>query len=212
MTTSLGCGSAGSPALLLQYTYYLNNQGTKCVTIGLDTITFEPRMIIHSTTQRTGVHLSQVEWTYLHTSYKSVYDFLVCKKDVTFLTAYNFVLKSILTKNKKRFIKLKNNPNPTRQVTLDFAEWVNLGNLTNYLCVLMTKFIEISPFVVEYYNLYLQQSRALKKDPLTSEDYFMPELADRPQFNTYRLFNEIPLVCREKLTNDLYGCRGYSLV
>lgn len=206
---SLGCGSSSLPALLLQYSYYLNQEATKCVNIGIDPYTFEPCMIIFSPTMRKGVHLSPTEWAYVHTSYQGVRDFLTYKKDRAWFTSHNIAMKSITSKANVRLMKLRNNPSPCRKINLNFIEWENLKSLTQYLNILMLKFIEISPFVADYYRTYLHQCRTLDKDPLTSEDYFVPAHDGPPLFNSYRLFNEIPKVSEGKLSADLYGVRGY---
>lgn len=206
---SLGCGSSSLPSLLLQYSYYLNHDATKCVNIGIDPYTFEPRIILFSPTSRKGVHLSATEWAYIHNSYQDVRDFLTYKKDRVWLSTNNLALKSITSKTSVRLLKLQNNPSPCRKINLTFVEWENLRKISQYLSTLFGKFAEISPFVSEYYRAYLHRCRALSKDPLSMDDYFIPEQEGPLLFNSFRLFNEIAIVAEEKLTDDLYGLRGY---
>lgn len=63
MASSLGCGSTDTPGLLLQYSYYLNPDATKCLNVGIDPFKFVPVMIIYSPTARRGVHLAATEST-----------------------------------------------------------------------------------------------------------------------------------------------------
>lgn len=206
---SLGCGSSSLPSLLLQYSYYLNQDATKCVNVGIDPYTFEPRIILFSPTARKGVHLSATEWSYIHNSYQDVRDFLTYKKERVWLSTNNLALKSITSKTSMRLLRLQNNPSPCRKINLTFVEWENLKKISQYLSTLLGKFEEISPFVAEYYRAYLHRCRALSKDPLSSDDYFVPEQEGPLLFNSFRLFNEIAIVAEEKLTDDLYGLRGY---
>lgn len=208
---SLGCGSSPLPALLLQYSYYLNQEATKCVNIGIDPCTFEPRMIIFSPTLRKGVHLSPIEWTYLHTSYQAVRDFLTYKNDCAWFSSHNINMKSMISPANVRMIKLRNGSSACRKIVLNFIEWETLNSWTLYLGVLMAKFIEISPMVIDYYRAYLHQCRVLGKSVLTSDDYFVSEHGGT-LFNNYRLFNEIPIICEGKLFEDLSGVQGYLTI
>lgn len=209
--SSLGCGTSSLPALLLQYSYYLNREATKCVNIGIDPYRFDPRIIIFSPTQRKGVHLSPVDWTYLYSSYESVHDFLTYKNDCVWFSSPTMTMKSVISSPNARMIKLRNTCSsiPCRKITLNFIEWDTLKGLTQYLNVLTTKFLEISPLVADYYRTYLHQCKVLNKHQLTKDDYFLPDDVGSLQFNSYRLFNEIPTICEEKLFEDLYGVRGY---
>lgn len=216
--SSLGCGSSTLPTLLLQYSYYLNNNATKCVNIGLDTFTFAPRMILFNPTQQKGVHLTSAEWTHLHTTYQDGCDFLTYKTNTAWFSTPNISIKSYTSNTNVRLIKLQNKSSGCRKVSLNFIEWENLKRLTTYLNQLMNKFIEISPAVAEYYELYLQQCRTLGKAQLTYENYFTTtartghdndNVSVPPAFNSHRLFTEIPIVCGERLFDDVHGLRSY---
>lgn len=209
---SLGCGSSSLPSLLLQYSYYLNQDATKCVNIGIDSYTFEARMILFSPTLRKGIHLSPTEWTYVHNSYQDVHDFLTYKKERVWFSTNSLAMRSFTTNTCVRMVKLRNNPTPCRKIILNYMEWESLKKITPYLSTLMAKFTEIAPFIADYYRAYLHRCKALTKDPLTNEDYFVPESEGPSLFNSYRLFNEIPIISEEKLTDDLYGLRGYLTI
>lgn len=208
MATPAGSG-VSPPALLLQYSYYLNQEATKCVTIGIDPYTFVPKMIIFSPTLRKGVNLSCTEWAYLHTSYQGVRDFLTYKKDRAWFSTNNIALRSMTSKTNIRLIKLRNNPTPSHKINLNFIEWENLKGLTSYLNALMEKFIQISPMVSDYYDTYISKCHELNQEYLPPHEFFEPQNGQIRNFNSFRLFNEIPVLCEEKMHEDLFGTRGY---
>lgn len=211
MATS-GHGVSGTPALLLQYSYYLSRDATKCVSVGIDPVTFGAKMIIFSPTAKKSVCLSPIDWTYLHTSHESVRNYLTYKTERAHFTSDGLAVKSIVSKTNLRLIRLTNNPHPSKKINLNFNEWQNLKVLTPYLNTLMMKFMEISPFVQRYFQTYINRCQALNKDPLNIEDYFPPEeegAVNHPTFNSYRLFNEIPYICEERILKDLYPNQAY---
>lgn len=197
------------PALLLQYSYYLNSEATKCVNIGIDPYTFTPKMIIFSPTLRKGVNLTCTEWAYLHTSYQGVRDFLTYKKDRAWFSTNNIAVRSMTSKANIRLIKLRNNPSPSHKINLNFSEWETLKGLTSYLNTLMEKFKQISPMVSDFYDSYINKCQQLNVDTLAPDNYFEPHDVHMRNFNSFRLFNEIPVLCEEKLFDDLYRLHGY---
>lgn len=208
MATPAGT-NVSAPAMLLQYSYYLNQEATKCVNIGIDPYTFIPKMIIFSPTLRKGVNLTGTEWAYLHTSYHGVRDFLTYKKDRAWFSTNNIAVRSMTSKANVRLVKLRNNPSPSHKINLNLAEWEALKGLTIYLNALMEKFNQISPMVRDYYDSYIARCIENGQEYLEPHECFEPVNGNMRNFNSFRLFNEIPVLCEEKLYEDLYGARGY---
>lgn len=208
MATPAGSG-VSAPALLLQYSYYLNAEATKCVNIGIDPYTFQPKMIIFSPIQRKGVNLTCTEWAYLHTSYQGVRDFLTYQKERAWFSTNNIAVRSTTSKANIRLIKLRNNPSPSHKINLNLTEWETLKSMTVYLNALMEKFCQISPMVRDYYDTYITKCHTLAQDVLGPNEFFEPLNGDVTSFNSFRLFNEIPVLCEEKLFEDLCNTCGY---
>lgn len=192
------------PVLLLQYLYHLNDDGNKVAIVGIDSRNFCACVIIYSTVTKRSVYLPTFEWSFIPISYASVYSYLKHEAEYSpWCSSHNFTLKPMQTRQNVRLVRLINNQMRGNRITLTMNEWQRLGELNNYFSQLLVKFEENAPKIEEYYHAYIHNCHVMQKKRLTTADYFVPFFDGVPTFNHFRLFHEIPIVCREKMTNEL---------
>lgn len=203
------------PKILLQYSYHLNDDGTKIICTGIDPHNFQPCVIIYIPATRRSIYLPMFEWSFIPISHASIRRYLSYEKEwSSWCLSPNFTLKPIQSRHNVRLARIENNEVRGNRITLNLDEWDRLGDLTKLLTAFMTKFEEHAKKIEEYYMAYIQHCRMLQKEKLSSNDYFVPYIADGlmstaqqqqqpPPFNHFRLFHEIPVIYGNKLTFDL---------
>lgn len=208
------------PKLLLEYSYHLNDDGTKIVCVGINPHNFQPCVIIYIPATRRAIQLPMFEWSFIPISHASIRRYLSYEKEwSSWCSSPNFTLKPIQSRHNVRLARIENNQMRGNRITLNLDEWDRLGELTKLFTAFMVKFEEQAVKIEEYFMAYVQHCRILQKDKLSSRDYFVPFTADSSAtgttstaltitptpFNHFRLFHEIPIICRQKLAFELHN-------
>lgn len=181
--------------LLLSYTYFLNNESTKFICIGYDTIHFSP--IIHlNHIRKSSIIWNILDWLTFTTHICSIQDFLSHNSNNINISFTNFLISNC---DEKIFIKDKVS---LEEVEITAAEMFTLINLIDFLNTIMFHYKSCVAYIQEYYNLYVLNCSTKNVFSLSTSDYFVPP-SDRFQLNYYRLFYEIPIIFKEKLLFDV---------
>lgn len=187
------------PILLCQYTYFLNKAATKVLFIGFDSSTFRPVIHLLAFNNNQRLCFSFHEWACVNACMKYCIKFLKGSSDIAWYSSQNLVIES-LSRNNKRFIKISNLDVLNSVIELDVEEFENLELYSQFLSRIFKHYNEYWFDVEVYYRTYVLKCLSGNKGELDITEYFTP---NNRSLNYFRLFNEIPVVCRSKLTSDL---------
>lgn len=180
--------------LLLTYSYFLNNENTKIITIGFDSTNFSP------TIQLGKIGKSILTWNVLDWI---TFTFHACSIQNNLNNNINISISftNFMIHNSDGQIFIKNNISDEEIEFTSEEIWIVL-KLIEYFNTIIFHYKSCAVYVQEYYNQYVVNCASKDLFYLNTTDYFIPP-ADHYQLNYYRLFYEIPIICKEKLLSDV---------
>lgn len=200
----LNKGDREYPAqLLLQYSYYLNKSATKQVLIGFDTDTFKPYILLTDSCTDTFLHFSYENWRFINECLDNCINYLNDDTQTCWESSTDKIWKINLVgdcfENGTRTIVIKNTTFD-REITFNLEELTVLNKFAPYLTRMIRHYDDKWGFVKQFYKSYLLKCFVGDVDRLPFSKFFKNE---GNTVNYFRLFNEIPVLCNDKLIADL---------
>lgn len=198
------------PDLLLSYVYFLNEYKTSAIIIGYDAEIFTPKMILLK-----GKEYQTLSWDDWHFFYNYCYTIHQYFKEMDSEKNSNLVneksqrFRLAIYNQEKHLIFIEN----TSKIRLNTCEWERLWDLAPLLHSMFSWYMLTSKEVGSYYSLYLNKCILQNCTKLDYKDFFTPLAENNSYCNYSRLFNELPILSKNKLINDLYSalCTTYTL-
>lgn len=195
------------PDLLLSYTYFLNNCRSTHLTIGYDNESFKLRIILF---KNNNYHiLCEADWSILFKNYITIDNHFKNKYETDFAempqtTTEGVQFKLSIRKGVKCLISVQNN----KKLILEPSEWEKLYHWIPYFNSIISWYSLTTLEIQRYYDRYLQcciQNNVLH---LLPHQFLMCGDQSQYFYNSSRIFNEMPIICKSKLRNDL--CNYYD--
>lgn len=182
-----------NPTLLLNYTYFLNEEKNAYISIGFDVNDFESKIIIFK--NKKYIPFRWNDWRHLYSNASII--------DAHFKTQNKIEIENIYGAVE---MKLKNRKNQKevsfglKNVALNTAEWDVLQTLLVYFSEIMKWNKTCEKRVSEYYTSYVNECVRCNTISISSSQVLHSE--NNKSFNERRLHIEIPILMKEKLMND----------
>lgn len=194
-------GDREFPVFLLQYSYYINRVASKQIVIGFDVHTFKPYITLISLDEKKFLFFTPDTWRFISICLPDCESYLAGKTENYFVITPDQVLKieKTISTDDQRAI-LFTNLNSNCDISINLEEVTTLCQLIPFLSRMNTHFDEKWGFVKEFYRSYLLKCYVGDTNHLLLKQFFK---IDAPSVNYYRLFNEIPILCRDKIISDL---------
>lgn len=189
------------PNLLLAYTHFLNGFD-KHISIGYNADTFQPAVNITHNPIST-IALTTLDWMHLRTNAKEISNCFSYKNSVYFKCDSISISVIHSSHNDENTLIFQHLTNTLNCITLNELEWMLIIDLLDlYIsiydyCTLYTSNIKF------YYEQYVQHCYNTPNCQLYTSDYFIIEDKSKITFNQLRLFYEIPIYCKNKLSLDV---------
>lgn len=194
------------PSLLLSTTYFLNNQCNRHVILGhIPDNDCRPLYILGTTTS--FVTLSTSDWLMLMMSKVEIESWFSKKEGVSnddIIISKNVKVSSYEGSGSKKliFIENLNCCRVNKSILLNEEEFDKLVQLDSFLFFISKQMQQNCVYVDDYYNLYIYYCLLKEKNYLNDQDFFPPNDLNNC-VDIFRLFKEIPIVCKEQLAIDL---------
>lgn len=180
--------------LLLSYTYFFDEKYAKYISIGFNIADFKPNIIINHIGEA-SVTLDLVDWICIFIAKQQEIDeaFKSDKlENKKFSCAKNL---NVQLNGKLQVLKIDNN-------SFTYDEWKILHELNDYIQCVMFWCKQLTADVKNYYNLYVAKCVEKYVYRLDITEFFVPpDSISRCNFS--RMFYELPILCKEKLKNDI---------
>lgn len=188
------------PDLLLSYTYFLNSCHTCHLTVGYDTEDFCAKIVLFKNNR---INIWDVmDWNNILSNSDMVESFFFNDQhELDFIEMPQYggnVNFKLSTRNDNKCL-ISSHLN--RKIVLYKDECSMLISLFPYLNSIMSWYNVTSVEIKKYYDRYLQiciDNNVLK---LTPDQFFIT--GEQSFYNSSRIFNELPILCRKKIFNDL---------
>lgn len=133
-------------------------------------------------------------------------------KNTVFISYPNMKISKFTT-NHKHFIQIENitmqsmiSSSKNNSIVLNQEEWTKCSEYREFFQLIIRQYLRNALYVEQYYQSYLYHCLLKNKNTLDTNDLYT--LMDNPiSFNYTRLFFEIPLICHDKSTRDLFLMR-----
>lgn len=196
-------GECEIPTFLLQYSYYLNRSATKQIILGFGPDSFKPYVALISFHEKKFLYFSASYWNFFVEHVHDCEEYLNKNAEICSASSNDCVFEinkvTLDDNNDTRQISITN-VNFNCKIILNLEELSVLNQLIPFLSRMMNHFEEKWGFVKEFYRAYLLKCFIGDTDHLILKQFFKIE---SPAINYFRLFNEIPVLCRDKLKTDL---------
>lgn len=190
------------PDLLLAYTYFLNKNHTCHLSVGYDNEDFTLKIVIFKNTICQSFRWE--DWILLYENMETIETFFSDNYNADFLelpyTNNSARFKMSIRNDKKCLISVQNN----KKLILDVQECLKLLHLMPYIHSIALWYNITSSRIEAYYNRYLQICVDNKILKLLPNHFFLIDDQNHNYCNSSRIFNELPILCQYKLSNDLY--------
>lgn len=186
------------PNLLLSHTYFLNDQHTCYLNIGYDVNTFETTIILFKNTM---FHkLSAEMWTTtIFNNLSTINNHFSCENNISFAELPkmegNCDVKLTCRNNERRIMFTSGG----KKIVLNSKEWERCSSLSSFLQSIIIWSEAVWTDVANYYYLYVAKCFDRGTHSLQIQDFFIPPVTGYNYFNYSRLFNEIPVLCKQKI-------------
>lgn len=190
------------PDLLLSYVYFLNEFKTASIIIGYDSEMFEPKMLLLKGTEY--LTLSWDDWHLFYNNISTIQQFFEGDQSEKIAKSVNDKgrkFKLAFTNLEKRLIFTEN----SSKIKLKTCEWEKLWALAPLLHSIFSWYVLTGKEISSYYTLYLNKCILQNCSKLDYKDFFTPMQENNNYCNYSRLFNELPILSKKKLINDLYS-------
>lgn len=199
--------------LLLQYSYFLNVEACKEITIGYDPYSFVPS--VYLTWMDEGslkyLHLCRDSWIFFRDCLGEIKDNFtgnVFNAEQYRATSsdgiWELEFRQSCFVNGENGFELRNTAF-SLSLYFNFTEIKTLFHLTIYCAAIMVYYGDVQKIVESYYDQYLLVCYANGRDYLDYHEYIRGN--DTVKVNWFRVFSEIPIVCKNKLRKDLNDLR-----
>lgn len=200
-STRKGRLSTSTPKpLLLAYTYYLNSTNLCKVIIGFNTETFEPELVFY----RVGisaVKLNSQEWNFYYQRFKEVEEKRLFNESQIPEDIEEYLIINFTKKHTLRF----GDAEASKKFVLWKSEWSTFEPMIEFINCVMEHNVDTSNSVKDYFKLYTSKCIENNAVQLYKDSHFNPVQMDK-NFNFSRLFYEIPLLSKKKLSYSLRSC------
>lgn len=189
------------PDLLLAYTYFLNSSHTCHLSIGYDTQNFNLKIILFKNNMFHTFGWS--DWNILYGYTETIKKFLDHKHKADLIelpqTNGSTQFKMTIRGSKKCFMSVQNN----KKIVLDVSECSKLLSHLQYINSIASWYNVTVNQIQNYYDHYLQICIDNNILQLLPHHFFLIGEEVNNFCNGSRIFNEIPVLCFNKLRTDL---------
>lgn len=191
------------PNLLLSYTYFLNKNQSCHLTLGYDIQDFRVKMVLYKNTKISILDIN--DWKNIIQNVGIIESFFYNNtQGLEFIEmphhGGNVLFKFSTRDGKKCFISVYNN----RKVVLSKDECSILLQLSFFINSIMSWYNDAEPQIQNYYDRYIGLCIKYNVLQLSSNHFSEICVSGRNYiFNTSRIFNEFPILCRKKIRRDL---------
>lgn len=195
-----------APVLLSQYSYYLNKEGTKSVIVGYNSTTLHPSIALFSPITCEKVELSKYDWLCIKAILKYGQQYLIGNTNNVFYRSQHVQIDSTM-KNSERLIRIVNFNMPDSHIELNLEEFETLIEYSYYISKIVIHYSELCCDVSTFFESYKMKCIEQNKQRLDPSDFclhFSNFGLNSKTINWFRIFNEIPIVCREKLAREIH--------
>lgn len=201
------------PDVLLGYTYFLNDIHTCHLTIGYDTDDFTMKIILYKNNVYEILYWS--EWNLLYNNMvviKTHFEDKMNGIDFMELPKINHSRCAIklTTRNFERGLLFLQDGK--KRLLLNDKEWEKLYSLLPYMHSIVNWYMLSSKEIFQFYKQYMSACVEKNTLRLNSHELMLSNTLNFNYCNFSRLFSEIPILCKQKLINDVYEylCGGTS--
>lgn len=189
--------------LLLSYTYFLNENHTSYIMIGYDTEDFSCQVILY---KNNVFHCLCIEtWKLLYANMDTIETFFNEKFKMEFINLPHLEggvqFKLSIRRDKKCMVLALHN----KKLVLDDVECLKLLTLMSYINSIATWYHITTKEIQNYYKRYKEICIDNGVWKLLPQHFFMTGESSHNFYNVSRIFNELPILCSNKLTSDLIG-------
>lgn len=183
---------------LLAYTYFINGEISKYISVGYDTNTFQPSVTIHHIGE-SSITLTSMEWMIMFVYIDQIKTYL--DRTWTIIDGHN---TGIIQVTKEFTIEQHNalsdwvwfKKDDLNQITINGEEFSQIEHLADFFNTIIYRLKLSSELVKNYYNDYVDKCAMFGTECLSSSQYFVPAI--EKNFNYNKLFIEIGIVCIRK--------------
>lgn len=172
------------PPLLLNYTYFLNDEYTKYISIGFQQKDFKPGVIIHSIGENC-VELSFFEWLSLFVYIPEIDNAFQTQKMEKIIVVTDEIYIKYYKDNNQLLLR-KN----ATIIQITKADWIMFLRLTEFFSFIFNWYNQTSEIAKNYYIEYIDKCKQNGVTYLDSSSYFEPKTMKK-NCNFSRLFYEI---------------------
>lgn len=195
------------PTFLQQTLYFINDQSIKFISIGYSPENdFKPTFILANSSSY--VILSVTDWLSLFMMKQEIEKCFAAEKSDKESVLY--AMKNI-TVSKYPFgyhdstvLLIENTPKTrlNNQVFINLREYSKLLELEPIFQSLLKQMQPNAAPIDDYYNMYAFYCIQKQKQFLSDDEYFLPIISIN-NVDSFKLFQEIPVICSEKLKKDI---------
>lgn len=197
-----------APKLLLQYKYDLIGSDSKYISIGYSTEPEFKTTVIIFKNEKSFIVLHPSSWKVISSFAREHIDKYFAEKDKNGMKKRIIVNSpsikvSKMQSNDEFLIKIESidGKYANKSVTLNEVEWKNCLDLSDYFEDVVEYYNKNCSNIEMYYQNYMVNCVLKGKMKLDKNDFFLP---NKPaNYNVFRLFYEIPIICENKLKLDL---------
>lgn len=189
------------PELLLSYTYFLNSSHSSHLTIGYNNKDFTLRIIVF---KNNIFHtLRQADWAVLIKNVEIIENHFNNKYETDFAELPNenafTQFKLSIRRGEKCLISVQNN----KKLILETPEWQKLYQWLPYINTVAIWYNSVTLEIQKYYDRYLHYCIQNRVMHLLPHHFFRAVDHSQYFYNNSRIFNEIPIICKNKLRDDI---------
>lgn len=198
------------PNLLLAYTHFLNGFD-KHISIGYNADTFQPAINITHNPIST-IALTTMDWTHLRTNAKDISNCFSSKSCAYFKCDSITISVIHSSHNDDNIIIFQHLINTSNCITLNELEWMQINSLLDFYKSIYDWLTLYSLNIICYYNQYIKHCADKQDYMLHTSEFFTIDDIPKTTFNQFRLFYEIPLMCKKKLQLDVNLYKLYNKI
>jgi hypothetical protein len=192
---------AANPKYLLSSSYKIFD---KEITVGFGVLDLETKVVILNE-KRGFLELNKSQWNEVSLRCNEVWKSLASspsKKTVINFTTNESLRFKISRKNGVTTITLEN-LNKDMKIKMDIYEFENLVKLRNLITWTIGRYTCFNDQVKGFYDRYVETCFSMNVENLSVMEFFIP-IHDTSSIDFLRLFNEIPVLCENKIQKDLF--------
>lgn len=199
------------PELLLSYTYFLNSHHSCYIRVGYDAESFKLKIVLYKNMIFQEWHFE--DWNNLHRNTGAIQKYFQSNEDVGIKNDDAVMAKNIVDPrgSSMTFKLLKRSrgkcimfQTAAARIKMFQSEWEELFVMMDFLNSVINWCSVVWHEIEQYYNLYYQKCIQLQIIKLPPNEFFIPIPSTFNYCNFSRLFNEIPVLCKNRLQQDLY--------